>query len=203
VPADADAELLAPLRAGDEAAFCALVDRHAGAMLRTATAVTGSRAAAEEAVQDTWIAVLRHLHRFEGRSTFRTWVFRILVNRARTLATREGRTLPFSALSGSSPEEGPAVSPAQFDAAGAWAIPPASWAGLPEDRLLARESMDLLRAAIEALPPAQRTVLRLRDVEGWSAEEVCAALQLTPGNQRVLLHRARTGIRTRLDEYLA
>jgi RNA polymerase sigma-70 factor (ECF subfamily) len=172
-------------------------------MLRTATAVTGSRAAAEEAVQDTWIAVLRNLHRFEGRSTFRTWVFRILVNRARTLAAREGWTLPFSALGGSGPQEGPAVSRVQFDAAGAWATPPASWAGLPEYRLLARESMDLLREAIEALPPAQRTVLRLRDVEGWSSEEVCGALGLTPGNQRVLLHRARTGIRARLDGYLA
>jgi RNA polymerase sigma-70 factor (ECF subfamily) len=202
-----DPVLLAHLRAGDETAFALVVDRYADAMLRTAIVFTGSRPAAEEVVQDTWVAVLAGLDRFEGRSSLKTWVFRILVNRAKAQALRERRVVPFSALEVRGGEEGPAVPPERFRPAGDrwpghWATPPESWAGQPEERLLAAESMALVRETVEGLPPLQRAVITLRDVQGWTAEEACAVLQLTQANQRVLLHRARSRVRARLERYL-
>jgi RNA polymerase sigma-70 factor (ECF subfamily) len=203
-----DAGLLARLRGRDESAFALLVDRNADAMLRTAMVFTGSRAAAEEVVQDTWLAVLGGLDRFEGRSSLKTWIFRILVNRAKTQALRERRVVPFSALEAEGADEGPAVPPERFLPPGDprwpghWSSPPRSWAGQPEERLLAAEAMALVRETVEALPPLQRAVITLRDVQGWPAEEVCAVLKLTQGNQRVLLHRARSRVRAQLEQYL-
>ena len=203
-----DAALLARLRGGDESAFALLVDRYADAMLRTAMVFTGNRAAAEEAVQDTWLAVLCGLDRFEGRSSLKTWVLRILVNRAKTQALRDRRVVHFSALEAGDGEQGPAVPADRFRPPdserwpGHWSSPPESWAGRPEARLLAAETMALVRETVEALPPLQRAVITLRDVQGWPAEEVCAVLQLSQGNQRVLLHRARSRVRARLERYL-
>jgi RNA polymerase sigma-70 factor (ECF subfamily) len=164
-----------------------------------------SRAAAEDVVGETWLRALRGLDRFEGRSSFRTWLFRILVNTARTRAVREGRTIPFSALQPARIEE-PAVEPERFlpDDHERW---PAHWAApptaLPEERLLARETREQLAAALETLPPAQRAVVSLRDVEGWSSDEVRNALDLSEVNQRVLLHRGRAKLRRALEHYLA
>lgn len=200
--------LLALLRDRDELAFTTLVDTYADAMLRTAMVFTGSRAVAEEIVQDTWIAVLSGLGQFEGRSSFKTWVFRILVNRAKTQALRDQRVVPFSVLDASSDDRVPSLPPERFLPPdhgrwpGHWSTPPESWGGEPEERLLAAEAMAAVRNAIESLPPLQRAVITLRDVEGWPAEEVCATLQLTPTNQRVLLHRARSKVRARLEQYL-
>ena len=199
-PAD-EAALVERLRAGDETAFEELIDRYGASMLRVAHMYVRDRAAAEEVVQETWLAVLNGIDRFEGRSSLKTWIFRILSNRAKTRGEREGRSLPFSALSAEAGE--PSVDPDRFlgpeDAQpGAWAAPPRAW---PEEQLLASETLDVVRMAIEALPDAQREVIRLRDVEGWSPEEVAAALEISDGNQRVLLHRARSKVRAALEEY--
>ena len=200
-----DAELVAALRAGDEDTFRELVHTWNGSMLRVAQIFVPPRAVAEDVVGETWLRVLGALDRFEGRSSLKTWVFRILVNTAKTRAQREGRSLPFSALHepGRVPE--PAVDPDRFlpeDHAlhpGGWASPPRE---LPEERLLAAETRELISGAIEALPPSQRAVISLRDVEGWTAEEVRNALDLSEVNQRVLLHRARSKVRRALEEYL-
>jgi RNA polymerase sigma-70 factor, ECF subfamily len=199
-----DTELVEALRAGDEETFRTLVREWHSPLLRVAQIFVPSRAVAEEVVQETWLRVLGALERFEGRSSLRTWVFRILVNTAKTRAQREGRVIPFSALRepGRVPEA--AVEPERFlpehDAhAGGWASPPPE---LPEERLLAAETRQAIGAAIEALPASQRAVISLRDVEGWSAEEVCNALDLTEVNQRVLLHRARAKVRQALEDYL-
>ena len=200
-----DARLVEGLRAGDEAAFLALMQMYGAGMLRVARLYVSSRAVAEEVVQEAWIGVFRGISRFEGRSSLKTWLFRILVNTAKTRGLREARSVPFSALAGDDPEA--SVDPDRFLDAGErfpghWAVPPESWAGLPEGRLLARETMDLVRREIERLPPAQRAVLTLRDIEGFGAEEVCNALDLTETNQRVLLHRARAKVRNALEEYM-
>jgi RNA polymerase sigma-70 factor (ECF subfamily) len=160
-----------------------------------------ARAVAEEVVQDTWIAVLEGIERFEGRSTLRTWVFTILTNRAKTRAMRERRSIPFSALAG----EGPAVEPERFlptsdGWAGHWAAPLGPLP--PDELLLASETRNHLAAAIRDLTPSQRSVLSLRDVEGWSADEVCNVLELSETNQRVLLHRGRSTVRQALERYL-
>jgi RNA polymerase sigma-70 factor, ECF subfamily len=201
-----DADLVARLREGDETAFAWLVDAYGAQMLRVARMYVRDRAVAEEVVQETWLAVLNGIDRFEGRSSLKTWIFRILANRAKTRGQRESRTVPFSALGGDSADPGePAVDPDRFLAADdprtprAWASPPRDW---PEDRLLAGETLDVVRQAIEELPDAQRTVISLRDVEGWSAEEVAKALEISDGNQRVLLHRARSKVRDALERYL-
>ncbi len=206
---DPDAALVARLRARDEAAFVELVDRYGAAMARVARLYVRDRAVVEEVVQETWLGVLQGLDRFEERSSFKTWLFRILANRARTRGTREARTMPVSALAAAEAGSGePAVDPDRFlDAAhgrypGHWSAPPRAWESLPEERLLSQETLGHLSAAIEALPPAQREVIRLRDVDGWDAAEVCAALGLTQGNQRVLLHRARAKVRNALEGYL-
>jgi RNA polymerase sigma-70 factor (ECF subfamily) len=206
-PASPDeAALVRRLRAGDEAAFEELVRRHHPAMLRVARTYVRDRAVAEEVVQETWLAALAGLDRFEERSSLKTWLFRILANRARTRAVREARSLPFSALAAAEADgDEPAVDPDRFlDPHGPspWAAPPADWRGLPEERLLAGETLARVAAAIEALPPAQREVIRLRDVEGWSAPEVAEALEISDGNQRVLLHRARAKVRAALEDYL-
>jgi RNA polymerase sigma-70 factor (ECF subfamily) len=196
------------LRRGEEAAFVALVDRYGPSLLRVARLYVSTTSVAEEVVQETWLAVLDGLDRFEGRSALKTWLFSILANIAKTRGTRESRSIPFSELAAlEAATEEPAVEPERFlnarkARAGAWASPPASWAAIPDERLLAGETLDYVRAAIEALPPAQRLVISLRDVEGWSAAEARGALGLSEANQRVLLHRARAKVRSALEEYL-
>ena len=202
-----DLELLARLRRGDEAAFTQLVERLHGPMLRVAMAHVGNRAVAEEVAQDAWVGVLAQLDRFEGRSSLRTWVLRIVANRARTRAVRERRTLPFSSLDGAEEPGRPAVEPERFLPAGHrwaghWASPPRSWGEVPEERLLSAETRAEVERAVERLPRAQRAVITLRDVQQMSAAETCQLLGLTDGNQRVLLHRARSGVRRALERYL-
>jgi RNA polymerase sigma-70 factor (ECF subfamily) len=201
-----ETELVEKLRAGDEETFRRLVREWHAAMLRVAQIFVPSRSLAEEVVQETWLRVLGALARFEGRSSLKTWVFRILVNTAKTRAQREGRVLPFSALQdpGRVPEA--AVDPDRFRPEdderfpGAWSSPPPE---LPEERLLAAETRDVIARAIDALPATQRTVITLRDVEGWTSEEVRNALDVSEVNQRVLLHRARARVRQALEDYLA
>jgi RNA polymerase sigma-70 factor, ECF subfamily len=201
-----DEELLRRLRAGDEAAFMELVDRYGPLMLRIALSHVSSRAVAEEVVQEAWLGVLKGLDRFEGRSSLKTWIMRIVANQARTRGERERRSVPLSALSPEGKE--PAVDPSRFRPnddpmyPGGWALPPQRWE-LPEERLLAGETLGLVRDAISRLPPRQQEVIVLRDVEGWEPEEVSDALGLTAGNQRVLLHRARSKVRNELEGYLA
>ena len=198
-PAD-DLALVEGLRAGDDAAFAALVDRYSPALLRVARMYVASHAVAEEVVQETWLGVLKGIGRFEGRSSLKTWLFRILTNIAKTRGEREHRSLPFSAVDEAS------VSPDRFQDAtdrwpGHWALGPAAWE-LPEDALLSGEVRDVILRAIEMLPPAQREVITLRDIEGWPTEDICNALAITETNQRVLLHRARSRVRTAIEEYL-
>jgi RNA polymerase sigma-70 factor (ECF subfamily) len=204
---DEDRTALAALKARSEQAFARLVRMHHTSMLRVAQIYVSSRAVAEEVVQETWIAVLAGIDRFEGRSSIKTWIFRILGNIAKTRAIREGRTLPFSALDpGRVPEA--AVDPDRFRDSehprwpGHWASPPQSWETIPEERLLGRETREQIEAALERLPAAQRAVVSLRDIEGWSSEEVCNALELSETNQRVLLHRGRSKLRSALESYL-
>ncbi len=199
-----DMLLLQRLRAGDEDAFMELVDRYSMQMLRVARMYVSTRAAAEEVVGETWLAVLTGLDRFEGRSSVRTWLFRILVNRAKTRGVREQRVIPFSSLADESEDEGATVDPDRFvpRGAGAWSSEPASWSDLPEERLLARETLEVAQRAIDALPPNQRTVITLRDVEGWDADEVRDLLDISDANQRVLLHRARAKVRRALEREL-
>jgi RNA polymerase sigma-70 factor, ECF subfamily len=200
-------ELLGALRRGDEQAFITLVDRHGAGMLRLARVYVRDRAVAEEVVQEAWIGVLRGIDRFEGRSSLGTWLLRIVANLAKTRAVREARSVPFSALAGAdTEEEGPSVPPERFRGpedrwAGHWATPPQPW-GRPDQALLSAETRAVIAAAIDALPEMKRRVITLRDVEGWSAKEVCNVLELSETNQRVLLHRARTKVRQALDEYL-
>ncbi len=192
---DDDRVLLERLRAGDEAAFRTLVDRHDRALRRLARTFVRTSSAADEVVQETWLAVVRGLDDFEGRSSLRTWIFRILVNRARTYAVRDARNVPFSALES---DDGPTVEPAAFGADGRWSSAPPRLDGDPETGLLAAELREHLLQAVDTLPPAQRAVITLRDLVGVSPEEVCELLELTDGNQRVLLHRARARVRTAL-----
>lgn len=190
--------LLRRLRAGDEDAFVELVQRHHAAMVRLAGTFVGDHGAAEEVVQETWLGVLRGLHDFEARSSLKTWIFRILVNRARTRGARDGRTKPFSDL----PEPGDEETLAdRFSADGRWLIPPPAWAARdPEDVLIGRETMHALERAIDALPPAQRAVLVLRDIEEVETPEACNILSVSETNLRVLLHRARTRVRAALQD---
>ena len=189
---DTDAELLGRLRAGDERAFVALVQRHHDAMLRLACSFVPNVAVAEEVVQDTWVGVLRGIGSFEGRSSFRTWLFRILVNRARTTGARERRSVPVG-----DPE--PAVDPSRFDDTGHWAAPPERWVEEADRRLDAAKLAGRLRSAIDDLPDRQREVVTLRDIEGLSSEEVCSVLEISEGSQRVLLHRARSRLRQAIE----
>ncbi|MFL5821329.1 MAG: RNA polymerase sigma factor [Solirubrobacteraceae bacterium] len=205
VAGEDEAELLQGLRRGDEGAFAALMASYNAALLHVATSYVSSRAVAEEVVQDTWLGVVKGLDRFEGRSSLKTWIFKILTNTARTRGTRERRSVPFSSLA-AEPEEGPTLDPDRFFAPdhnrypGHWSMGPAAWK-TPEGGLLAAETKDIIVSAIERLPAAQRTVIALRDVEGWPPEDVCQALDLSQGNQRVLLHRARTKVRAELERH--
>jgi len=202
---DDDALLVAALRAGDEAAFASLLDRYYDTMLRVARMHVATREAAEDVVQETMLGVIQGIDRFEARSSLRTWMFRILVNRAKTRGEREGRTRPFSSLTSELEGDDPAVDPDRFVAegrwAGFWSAPPSAHQ-VPEASVLAAEAGDRLIAAIEALPPNQRTVITLRDVQGFSSAEVCELLDISEANQRVLLHRARSKARATLERYL-
>ena len=203
-PAD-ETELLARLRAGDERAFETLVDRHYGTMLAVARGYVKSRAVAEEVVQEAWLGVLKGLDRFEGRSSLRTWIIRIVANIARTRGVREARSVPLSALAPEGDEA--AVDADRFrgpdDAfPGHWRQYPSDWRELPEHALLGRETLDLVVATVKQLPPAQQEVIALRDISGFSSEEVCLALDISSGNQRVLLHRARARVRAALEGHL-
>ena len=199
--------LLAALRGGDADAFATVVDRHSSAMIRVAMAYVPSRAAAEETVQETWIAVMRGIDGFEGRSSLKTWIFRILTNLAMRAGPRERRSVPFSALARAEDTGEPAVDPDRFlpiehePFGGHWLVMPTHWP-TPEGGLLAGETRDVIAAAISGLPVAQKTVIALRDIEGWSSEEVREALEISAGNQRILLHRARNRVRQAIEDYL-
>src|SRR3954447_24703703 len=200
--ADRDAPLLPALRAGDEEAFVTLVTRYHATLKRVARAYVSTDAVAEEVAQETWLAVIEGLDRFQQRSTLKTWLFHILANKAKTRGAREGRLVPFASLAG---DDEPAVSPDRFqrdgDAwPGHWATPPRPWED-PERRLASLEAREYLRVPISALPATQQAVLTLRDVEGVEAEEVCELLDVSAGNQRVLLHRARARVRSELERY--
>jgi RNA polymerase sigma-70 factor, ECF subfamily len=199
-----EAELLARLRAGDEIAFEALVAQLYGTMLTVARTYVKDRAVAEEVVQETWLAVIKGLDRFEGRSSLKTWILSILVNQAKTRGTREARTVPFTALAPD--DEAPAVDPERFRGphepyTGGWRAFPANWKAADE---LAhdRETIRVVMRAISELPLTQQTVIRMRDVEGYSADEVCATLAVSEANQRVLLHRARSRVRSALERHI-
>jgi len=192
--------LVLRLRSGDESAFRSLIEMYNAMLVRVARMYVSTQAVAEDVAADTWLAVLEGIDRFEERSSLKTWIFRILTNKAKTRGMRESRSLPFSSFDA----EEPAVDPERFngpdhDWPGHWASPPRAF---PEERLLAAETRQVIEAAIARLPPTQQAVIRLRDIEGWSAEEVCNALTLTETNQRVLLHRARSAVRRALEEYL-
>ncbi|MFL5618021.1 MAG: RNA polymerase sigma factor [Gemmatimonadaceae bacterium] len=204
-----EADLIDALTRRDEAAFVQLVTRYQAPLLRLALVYAGSRAVAEEIVQETWLGVLQGIERFEGRSSFKTWLFRILVNRAKSRGEREGRTTPFSALEGAALDASePALPADRFlppdhpEWPSHWAVPPRSWGASPEEQLLQRETLALAEQAIALLPPAQREVITLRDVEGASSEDVCNVLGITETNQRVLLHRARSRVRAALERHL-
>jgi RNA polymerase sigma-70 factor (ECF subfamily) len=201
----AERELVDALRRGDEAAFMWLVDEYGPALLRVARMYVPSAAVAEEVLQETWIGVLKGIDRFEGRSSLKTWIFRILTNIAKTRGERERRSVPFSSAAGAAAEE-PSVEPDRFLPAGderarAWALGPIPWE-TPEESLLSGETRDVILQAIEMLPLTQRTVITLRDVDGWTSEEVRNALDITETNQRVLLHRARSKVRGAIERYL-
>ncbi len=203
--AEGDDALVAALRAGDESAFAGLVDRYYGPMLRLARQFVATKEAAEDVVQETFLGVIQGIDRFEGRSSLRTWMFRILVNRARTRGEREGRTRPFSALSLGLDTDEPAVDPDRFVREGRWSgfwSAPPSPAELPEASVLAGELGAQLQAALDTLPAAQRVVIDLRDVKGFSSAEVCELLDISEGNQRVLLHRARSKARAAFEQLL-
>ena len=201
-----EAALVADLRRGDESAFRSLFDAHNSSLLRLARTYSPTPALAEEIVQETWVGVVKGIDGFEGRSSLKTWIFRILANVARTKATREARTIPFSAAAADE-ETDTGLDPDRFFAAdhpryaGHWKLGPTPW-GLPEERLLSDEMRQVLITAIDALPPAQREVITLRDIGGWPADEVCNALAISESNQRVLLHRARTKVRTAVEAEL-
>jgi RNA polymerase sigma-70 factor, ECF subfamily len=197
-----DAALVEALRQGDEKAFASLVRRHHASLLRLAMMYVATREQAEDAVSETWLGVLNGIDRFEGRSSLKTWIFRILVNRAKTKGVREQRSIPFSSLEGEGEEREPSVDPGRFAPAGNWSVPPQSWEGLPEDRLLSAEARAVVEDAINALPDSQRAVITLRDVQGFTAQEAADVLGLTEINQRVLLHRARSKVRARFEDYL-
>jgi RNA polymerase sigma-70 factor (ECF subfamily) len=197
--------LIESLKGGDEHAFAWLLDEYSSALLRVAMTHVGTRAVAEEVVQETWLGVIKGIDRFEGRSSLKTWIFRILTNTASTRGPRERRMVPFSALAPAG-EEASVDADRFFPADHArypnhWALGPTAWE-TPEQELLSGETREVILRAIDALPEAQRAVVTLRDLEGWTSEDVCDTLALSDGNQRVLLHRARTKVRAALESYL-
>ena len=192
---ESDADLVLRLRKGDQAAFAALVDRYHSRLTRFARSFTARPELAEDIAQETWLGLLRGLDRFEGRASLRTWLFQICANRARTLAAREGRLVPVDPTD----PDSPTVDPARFDAGGGWSQPPVPWSEAADGTDL----VERVRSAIIRLPVAQQQVVTLRDVEGLSAAEVCSILELTEGNQRVLLHRGRARVRSILEKEVA
>jgi len=198
-----DSELEA-LKAGDEDAFSALVQRFHGSLIQLAMGYVKDRAIAEDVVQETWLTCIRSLDRFEGRSSLKTWIFGIALNIARSRGRKERRILPFASLfrreEGSA---GPTVDPERFGADGMWKTLPEGWSNLPEARVLGQEAMTRVRQAIDALPAKPREVIVLRDVAGFDADEVCGLLSISPENQRVRLHRARAAVRKMLEDYLS
>jgi len=199
----ADDLLLERLRAGDREAFGVLVRRHGGALLRLARSFVRERSAAEEVLQDTWMAALEGIDGFEGRSSLRTWLFRIVANKARTLLAREGRSVPFSALAGAGEDDEHAVDADRFGQGGMWKDPPGPWSEENPERLAqGAETRAAIEAAIADLPEAQRAVITLRDIEGLETDEICNLLGVTVTNQRVLLHRARARVREALERSL-
>jgi RNA polymerase sigma-70 factor (ECF subfamily) len=204
-----DQSLVERAQAGDEEAFATLVRRYSPMLTRLARMYVPTDALAEDVVQETWVAVVRGLERFEGRSSFKTWLFRILVNRAKTRGVREHRSIPFASIRSQGPDggleadEGPTVDPARFTADGAWTSAPADWHDDPEASLDSSEALRITREAIDELPERQKIVITLRDLEGLSSDEVRNVLDLTETNQRVLLHRARTKVRKALEDWIA
>lgn len=202
----ADAVVVARLRAGDEATFAALVDAWSPGMLRAARAFVADDHAAQDVVQEAWLGVVRGIAAFQERSSLRTWVYRILVNRAKTRGVRDSRVVPVSSLATAAEDAGPTVDPARFqgpDGAypGHWRAFPAVWPS-PEDDAVAAETRRQLVGALAALPDRQRIVVTLRDVEGYSSDDVCELLEISAGNQRVLLHRGRAALRAVLEAHL-
>ncbi len=200
-----DAQTVAALRAGDEAAFRDLFGRLSPVLKRVALGYVDSDAVAEEIVQETWLAVVTGIDGFQGRSALATWIFSILTNQAKSYHRRERRSRPFSSVS-SGGDDGPAVDADRFQTdddawPGHWAIPPRPWQK-PERRLLSLEARDRLKEALALLPARQRAVVGLRDIDGFSAAEVCDLLELTSENQRVILHRGRARLRAMLEHYL-
>jgi RNA polymerase sigma-70 factor (ECF subfamily) len=198
-----DEQVIARLRAGDEHVFEALVARHYATMMAVARTYVRSRAVAEEVVQETWLGVLQGLDRFEGRSSLKTWIIAILVNKAKTRGQREARSVPFTALEG----DEPSVAPERFRGRGEtypghWRDSPSSWSAAPDVVTQDREMVRVALRAISELPPVQQSVIRMRDLEGSSSEEVCSVLDISAANQRVLLHRARSRVRAALEGYV-
>ena len=201
-----ESQLLTAIRGGDEAAFTELVGRYHGALRRFARIFGATEAVAEEIVQETWLTALQGLDSFEGRSTFKAWLFGIARNHARRRTERERRTVPFSSLAGDGEPEGPVVDSLRFQGPAAnwpdhWSAAPRPWED-PERRLASLEAREHLRVAIAELPERQRAVVVLRDVEGLDSEQVCELLEISEGNQRVLLHRGRSGVRAALEGYM-
>jgi RNA polymerase sigma-70 factor (ECF subfamily) len=203
-PAD-DQSLVERAQAGDEDAFAVLVRRYSPMLMRLARMYVPTDALAEDVVQETWVAVVRGLERFEGRSSFKTWLFRILTNRAKTRGVREHRSIPFASVGSGTLEEdeGPTVDPSRFTSEGAWTSAPADWRDDPELSLESDEALRIVREAIDELPERQKIVITLRDLEGLSSDEVRNVLDLSETNQRVLLHRARTKVRQALEDWIA
>jgi RNA polymerase sigma-70 factor, ECF subfamily len=189
-----ESALVDALRAGDEHAFIKLVHEHTPGMRRLALSFVRSHAVADEVVQESWLGVLRGIDRFEGRATLRTWIYRIVANVARTRGAREARSVPLSSFD--DPETGASVDPERFIADGHWAAPIEPW-----QAVLETEAREVIDRAIAQLPEQQRLVIELRDVQGWSADEVRNVLELSETNERVLLHRARTKVRMALERY--
>ncbi len=204
-PDQRDVDLIDGLRRRDEAAFTTLVERYHAALVRLARVFVRDHAIAEEVAQETWLAVLQGIDRYEARGTLKSWLFRILSNRAKSRGVREGRNVNFSAIVG---EEGPVMDPAQFLDDGHWRDAPRRWSGqlaqrTPEKLVLEAELGARIRAAIDELPERQRAVVLLRDVDGLDSEEACAILEVSEANQRVLLHRGRVAVRDALEAYLS
>jgi len=207
LPPAAERELIEHLRAGDDAAFMRLMDLYGGTLLRLASLYVHDLDAAADVVQETWLGVFQGIDRFEGRSSLKTWLFTILTNRAKRRGSRDGRVIPFSAASPARDDEPEAdldrfFPPGHADA-GFWSSLPRDWDALPEERFTSAETRAAIEQVVAALPPSQREVITLRDIEGWSSAEVRNALGLSETNQRVLLHRARTKVRRALEEEIA
>lgn len=202
-----ETSLLESLRKGDQIAFTQLVEQYHASLVRLASYYVHDHSTAEEVAQETWMAVLKGLNRFEGRSSLRTWIYTILTNRAKTHSQREPRTLAYSELEETF-ENQPTVDPERFkpptapNRPGHWAVLPELWINIPEEAFLSKEMLNIVRRAIASLPENQQAVITLRDVDGFSSEDVCNVLGISETNQRVLLHRARAKVRKVLEDYL-